>query len=206
MKSLPRYKICRRVGDRIYGKCQTPAFSASLAKRAVTKPAGRGRGGKSDYGAQLTEKQKVRFTYGMTERQFSNYVESARETGGKETTGKLYQMLETRLDNVVFRLGFVTSRRAARQMVSHGHVLVNGSRVAIPSYHVSLGDVIKPREASRSKGIFTPLVERLKEYKAPAWLTLDSANLEGKVQALPKKEEAVASALNLQSIMEFYSR
>ena len=119
-----KYKICRRLGDRVYNKCQTPAFSRSVAAKRAG-PMKRRPKPKSEYGTQMLEKQKARFTYNVSEKQFSNYVEKSRETKGVNPAEFLYKSLESRLDNVVHRLGFAPSRAFARQMVSHGHITVN---------------------------------------------------------------------------------
>ncbi|MBU1728285.1 30S ribosomal protein S4, partial [Patescibacteria group bacterium] len=146
MISKPKFKICRRLGPGIYDKCQTSKFSASSGKFS-------GRGGRpkalSEYGSQLVEKQKVRFSYGISERQLSNYVKKAVQAKGVGTVDKLFEKLESRLDNVVYRMGLGNSRRAARQMVSHGHFVVNNHKVTIPSYEVKMGDLIKIREGSK---------------------------------------------------------
>src|SRR5581483_8756571 len=126
----PKYKICKRLGSSVFEKCQTQKFQLA-ADRAPRKTKGR-RGG-SDYGAQLIEKQKARFTYGLSEAQFSRYVHEAMEIKGKDSAAGLLARLEARLDNVVYRAGFVKTRRAARQLVSHGHVTVGGKRLNVPS-------------------------------------------------------------------------
>lgn len=200
-----RFKICRRVGDRIFPQCQTPRFANSLAKRA-TKKKGGGFGGKSDFGAQLTEKQKVRFAYGVSERQFSNYVMAARTTKGESVTSQLYHMLEMRLDNVVYRLGFASSRRAARQMVSHGHITVNGSRVTIPSYQVKKSDKLGVREGSKGSSLFGSLHEKLKDHRTPEWLLSKGDVLGGEVLGAPSAAEISGAGMNLGAIIEFYSR
>src|SRR5690348_2193115 len=124
----PKYKICKRLGASVFEKCQTQKFQLAEA-RAPRKT--RGRRGGSDFGTQLLEKQKARFTYGLSESQFSRYVHEAMEKKGKDSVIGLLTRLESRLDNVIYRAGFVKTRRAARQMVSHGHVLVNGRRVNV---------------------------------------------------------------------------
>ena len=199
-----RYKICRRVGDRIYPQCQKPGYTASLANR---KPKGRGGiSGKSDFAVQLNEKQKVRFAYGISERQFSNYVEAARHAKGTGVTAALYSFLEMRLDNVIYRMGFASSRRAARQMVSHGHITVNGTRVTIPSYQVKRQDEISVRAGSRTSSLFGNMNERLKEHRTPEWLSVKPDMLAGSIVAAPKPSEMVDSNMNLNAIVEFYSR
>jgi len=158
----------------------------------------------SDYGSQLREKQKARYTYGVNERQFRNYVERSRKLKTGNPLLNLGQLVESRLDNVVYRLGLVSSRAFARQVVGHGHILVNGRRVTIPSYAVSVGDVISIRSQSRDNGVFREVAERLKEVEPPSWL-LYTADREAKVVAEPMLEEA-ESNLNLSAIIDFYSR
>ncbi|MEX2052508.1 MAG: 30S ribosomal protein S4 [Candidatus Paceibacterota bacterium] len=201
MITKPKFKICRRLGPGVYDKCQTVKFSTS------TGPAGAigGRRPKalSEYGTQLIEKQKVRFSYGITERQLSNYVKKATHIKGAGTADKFFEQLESRLDNAVYRMGLAPSRRGARQMVSHGHFMVNGHKVTIPSYELKPGDAIAIREGSKIKKIFDNLTERLKEYNAPAWITFDLSKLEGKVLEKPKNTETF---LDLNAVLEFYSR
>ncbi|MCX6751626.1 MAG: 30S ribosomal protein S4 [Candidatus Nomurabacteria bacterium] len=201
MISKPKFKIGRRLGAGVYDKCQTPKFSTSSGKFAG--PGARRPKALSEYGAQLIEKQKVRFSYGITERQLSNYVEKASHIKGAGTAEKFYEELESRLDNVVYRMGLAPSRRAARQMVSHGHFIVNNHKITIPSFEVKPEDIIKIREGSKSKKIFDNLTERLKEYNSPSWLSFDPAKMEGKILAKPKNVETF---LDLNAVLEFYSR
>jgi len=162
------------------------------------------RRGKSEYGTQLLEKQKLKWTYGILERQFKRYFFQAQKERGV-TAEALVEKLEQRLDNVVYRLGFAPSRPSARQMVTHGHINVNGRRVSIPSYSASIGDVIALRDASRPKGVARELGNRLKKYEAPKWLALDRERLEGKVIGRPLRDEAGIPS-DIQKIVEFYSR
>jgi len=201
MISKPKYKIGRRLGAGVYDKCQTPKFLASSGKLAG--PGAKRPKALSEYGAQLIEKQKIRYSYGITERQLSNYVEKATHVKGAGTAEKFYEGLESRLDNVVYRMGLAPSRRAARQMVSHGHFIVGAHKVTVPSFEVKVGDVIKIREGSKIKKIFSNLVERLKDYSAPTWMTFDPAKMEGKILAKPKNVETF---LDLNAVLEFYSR
>jgi small subunit ribosomal protein S4 len=201
MITKPKFKICRRLGPGVYDKCQTSKFSATTGKVALA-------GAKrpkalSEYGTQLNEKQKVRFSYGISERQLSNYVKKASNIKGAGTAEKFYEGLESRLDNAVYRMGLAASRRAARQMVSHGHFVVGDTKVTIPSYELKVGDVIKIREGSKGKGIFASLAEKMKDYTAPAWVKFDLDKMEGKVLAKPKNEETF---LDLNAVLEFYSR
>lgn len=203
MKTGPKYKICRRLGERVFPKCQTAKFT-------VSGSGGRDKNRKrrspmSEYGKQLLEKQKAKYSYGVNEKQFSNYVKEARKTKDNNPTEVLYRSLERRLDNVVFRLGLAKSRAFARQMVSHGHIMINGKKMNVPSHKVSVGDVISIRQQSKTKGMFTDFEERMKNYTVPLWLTLDQKKMEGTVKDIPPYGEMEFN-LNFNSILEFYSR
>lgn len=200
MISKPKFKICRRLGPGVYDKCQTSKFSSSTAK---TLPGGKRPKAPTEYGAQLIEKQKIRFSYGISERQLSNYVKKVSNIKGVGTAEKLYENLESRLDNAVYRMGLGNSRRATRQMVSHGHFVVNNHRVTIPSYELKPGDVVKIREGSKVKKIFENLGDKLKDYSAPTWVTFDLKSMEGKILSKPKNIETF---LDLNAVLEFYSR
>ena len=202
MKIGPKFKIARRLGAPIFEKTQTQKYQVSLSRKEA---AGKmPRQSRSEYGRQHTEKQKVRYTYGVSEKQFSNYVKKALAAGSADQIGQLYRLLESRLDNAIYRVGLAKTRRAARQFVSHGHLLVNGRKVTIPSYTLSEGDAIAIRPGSAGAGMFAGLSERLKEWSAPKWLTFDPERREGKVLALPSTENA--QDLDLRSVFEFYSR
>jgi len=201
MISKPKFKICRRLGPGVYDKCQTSKFSSASGKFAG--PGARRPKALSEYGAQLVEKQKIRFSYGITERQLSNYVKKASHIKGAGTAEKFFEELESRLDNVIYRMGLGNSRRATRQMVSHGHFIVNNHKVTIPSYEVKVGDMIKIREGSKTKKVFDNLIDRLKDYNAPAWVSFDANKMEGKVLSKPKNTETF---LDLNAVLEFYSR
>ena len=159
---------------------------------------------KSEYGIQLNEKQKVKFIYGLLEKQFKKYYVMATKKNG--VTGEmLLQILESRLDNVVFRLGFSKTRNEARQMVSHGHIEVKGAKVDIPSYLVKAGDVISIRESSRSlSGIKTSVIKN-ENRKVPSWLEADKANFSGKVLNLAARSD-IDYAVEERLIVEFYSK
>lgn len=204
MKTGPKFKICRRVGDRVFGKCQTTKFTVSGTdkKRRSTKHP---KGAPSEYSLQLLEKQKARFAYGVNERQFVKYVEGIKKHEGSNRAAGLFKTLETRLDNVVFRLGLASSRSLARQLVSHGHILVNDRRTRVPSFQVKVGDKIKIRPQSRNNGVFQNLVEKTKEYNAPEWLTLDIEKGEGFIKGEPIAGKA-ETTINFESILEYYSR
>lgn len=151
------------------------------------------------------DKQKIKMIYGVNERQFANYVTHAREQGGKDAPGMLHTMLERRLDNTVFVLGLVPSRAFARQVVSHGHITVNGTKVTVPSYQLSVNDVITIRPGSRSNAIFRAMAERMAEASVPSWLSFDAEKGTARVLSLPSAD-AGAMGLNFPSVIEFYSR
>ncbi len=201
MIKKPKFKIARRLGAGVYDKCQTPKFSASSGKFGGSF--GKRPKALTEYGTQLIEKQKIRYSYGITERQLGNYVGKATQAKGAGAAEKFYEELESRLDNVIYRMGLAPSRRAARQMVSHGHFVVNKKKVTVPSYGARVGDLIEIREGSKGRKIFDNLNERMKNYNPPAWLVFDTSKMEGKVLAKPKNTETF---LDLNSVLEFYSR
>ena len=159
---------------------------------------------KSEYGTQLDEKQKVRFIYGVLEKQFAKYYEKAAKSSG--ITGEtLLQILESRLDNVVFRLGFAKTRDEAKQLISHGHITVNGGKVDVSSYLVKAGDVIAIKEASRSMKGINAIIEKSANRVVPAWLEQDKDNYSGKVLSLASRSD-IDYAVKEQLIVEFYSK
>lgn len=205
MKIGPKYKICRRLGSDIYEKCQTQKYILSESKKSRIRR-GKRRRVLSDYGKQLLEKQKVRFSYGISEKQFKNLVKEAVSKKDREATEVLYENLESRLDNTVYRLGLAPTRRMARQMVSHGHMTVNGRRVTVPSIRVKKDDKIAIRKASLNKGLFFELEEKIKERgAAPSWLKFNLPKKEAVVQGRPKLEPG-KSLLDLNTVIEFYSK
>lgn len=205
MKAQPKYKVCRRLGPGVHEKCQSEKFLLSQTrKQAKGGPRRRRRSG-SEYGMQLLEKQKLRHTYGISEKQFRKYITEATKTKGTETGFKLLELLESRLDNVVFRLGLAPTRRMARQLVSHGHITVNGRKVKIPSYMVSGTDVIAIREGSKGKPVFENRKEDISAHKTPVWLAFDVKKGEGKLTSAPMLDDVV-SQYNVTSVIEFYSR
>ncbi|MGI9118359.1 MAG: 30S ribosomal protein S4 [Minisyncoccia bacterium] len=200
MITKSKYKMCRRLGVGLYEKCQTPKFVASEAKR---KKGDKKPKQLSEYGTQMLEKQRVRFSYGISEKQLSNYVNIATGTKGALATDKLYELLETRLDNVVYRLGLAHTRALARQMVSHGHIMVNGKKIKVASHQISAKDVITVRDGSKSSPLFTDIAGKLKSYSWPAWLTFNVEKLEATVTGAPKNTEGF---LNFNTVLEYYSR
>lgn len=204
MKTGPRYKIAKRLGPSVFEKAQTQKFALSADKSAKNKSRGRGR--QSEFGKQMLEKQKVRITYGLPERQFRGYIRRALAVTGSTTpAGRLHELLETRLDNVLWRMGLAPTRRAARQMAAHGHVTVNGRKVRIPSYALSIGDVIGIREGSKGHASFINLSERLTEKPMPSWLAFDTRTMEGTVAAKPTAESADPAG-DLAAVLSFYTR
>lgn len=197
----PKYKICKRLGSNVFEKCQTKSF-AQVAQRADAK-GGRKRPG-SDYNRQLLEKQKLRLIYSLTERQFSTYVHDALGSG-ENPSQHLFSSLESRLDSVAYRMGLVTTRRAARQLAAHGHLTVNGTRVTVPSYRVSPGDVVAVREGSKDSGLFAGLTDRLNDYRPPAWVTVDAEKKEGTLQSAPAWGSQ-DSVVDFGAVFEYYTR
>ena len=199
-------KLCRREGEKLFLKGDR-CYSPKCAFEKRPHPPGqvrRFRPKESDYGNQLREKQKVRRIYGVLEKQFRRYF--AKAVRMKGVTGhNLLILLESRLDNVVYRLGFAASRAQARQLVRHGHFMVNGRKTNIPSFLVKPGDVIAVRDRSKSNRHFKELAQRLSAEKVPAWLELDADNLSGSVLAEPSRED-IGFTLNEQLIVEYYSR
>ncbi len=200
----PRYKIARRLGVPVFEKTQTQKYAARYGAGATGgKSAGRPRA-KSDYGLGMLEKQKARMSYGVAGKQFTNYVKAAMAEKGNSSE-ILIRSLESRLDNVALRAGYAPTRQAARQMVSHGHLMVNGTIVTIPSYKVSVGDVIAIREGSKKKAIFNTLEERFKTVKIPAWLKLNVEKKEVTVDGVPTAQQSEL-LFNVAAVLEFYSR
>ncbi len=199
-------RLCRREGAKLFLKgtrCYTKKCSF---ERRPTPPGQHGvrRRKMGEFGIQLREKQKVRRVYGILERQFRNYFRYA-ETHPGVTGESLLVSLETRLDNVVFRLGFGASRAQARQLVTHGHFAVNGTPTNIPSYVMRPGDRVEVRESHRSKEAFKTIRETLRSHTAPEWLSLDAANLSGSVSSLPRRDQMPLD-LSEQLVVEYYSR
>jgi small subunit ribosomal protein S4 len=199
-------RLCRREGGKLFLKgtrCYTKKCSF---ERRPTPPGQHGvrRRKMGEYGIQLREKQKVRRVYGVLERQFRNYFNEA-ETHVGVTGEALLQSLETRLDNVVFRLGFASSRAQARQLVTHGHFAVNGVPTNVASYKMRTGDRVEVRESHRSREAFKVIRETLKSHTAPDWLSLDAAQLSGSVASLPRRDQMPLD-LSEQLVVEYYSR
>lgn len=179
----------------------------AIEKRAVSSGRGGGRARArkySDYGLRLREKQKARYSYGVLERQFRLVFAEAEKAAGM-TGETLAQLLERRLDNIAYRLGYADSRNQARQLVRHGHVMVNGHKVDIPSYVVKPGDAITWKESSINKALYNRALERIDSKVIPSWLVLDKKDLSGRVLSLPVSEE-IATKFDKKMIVEYYSR
>ena len=200
----PSCRLCRREGQKLFLKGERCYSTKCSMENRSFPPGQHGQGRKkvSEYGLQLREKQKAKRFYGLQEAQFRNTFDKAsRKTG---ITGEnLLIMLETRLDNVVFRLGFASSRKEARQLVTHGHFQVNGKKVDIPSYAVSVGDVIKIKEKSTN----SPKFKEIKEMSitVPAWVSVDVEKLEGKIVAMPVRDD-IDTPIAEHLIVELYSK
>ena len=197
--------LCRRCGDKLMlkgSRCMTP--KCTMEKRRRT-PMGRGRRRRiSDRGIQLVEKQKGRYSYGMMEKQFHRFfLEAVRQPG--VTGDNLKVMLEKRLDNVVYRLGFADSRAQARQLVLHGHITINGRRANVPSHLVKEGDTIAVKEASARNEYFKQVAEDIKAKAIPAWLSIDRNKLVGQVITQPILDES-SFKFDGKTIVEYYSR
>lgn len=203
MKIGPKFKIAKRLGAPIFEKTQSQKFELSVARSQNNRRGGR-RAQISDYKRQLTEKQKMRYTYGLAERQLRRYVDEAMERS-TQPVSVLMERLESRLDNVAYRLGLAKTRRLARQMVSHGHICVNGRKYTIPSHRVRVGDVISVRDGSRDSGLFTDFANRHEAASVPSWLKFDSKKLTGEVAARPVYDQT-ESLFDPEQVLEYYSR
>lgn len=202
----PVCRLCRREGEKLFlkgEKCYT--VKCPVEKRSYPPGQhGQGRRKMSDYGVHLREKQKLRRIYGVLERQFERYYDAAAR--GKGVTGEiLLQMLERRLDNICYRLGFAPSRPAARQLVLHGHVAVNGSKVDIPSFLVKAGDKVSIREGSRDIASIKEGAQAAAQRGLPQWLSLDADKLEATIVSLPQRDQ-IDVPIQEHLIVEYYSR
>jgi small subunit ribosomal protein S4 len=206
----PVCKLCRREGEKLFLKGERCYSQKCAMERRAYPPGQHGRMAQwrrtksSDFGAQLRAKQKARRVYGILEMQFRRYHRRALKSRG--LTGlTLLQLLESRLDNVIYRMGFASSRAQARQLVTHGHFLVNGHRTDVPSMSIRPGDKIEIREGSKTKPFFKDLSAISEERSIPDWIKRDTKNLVGEISRLPERAEIDAS-LNEQLVVEFYSR
>lgn len=200
MISGPKYKIARRLGAPVFEKTQTQKFNLSK-DRKTTKFSRQ----KSAYGVQLNEKQKARLTYGISEKQFKNYVNKILSKKSTDPQNALYEALESRLDNVVARAGFARTRREARQLVSHGHITVNGRKVNVPSFVVQDKDVVAVKKGSDERGVMATFQDRFKDITVPAWLTYDK-NTKGVTKTGVPKYAPGELMFDLAQIIEYYRR
>lgn len=205
MKIGPKYKIARRLGAPIFEKTQSPKYALSLARKERTggkRSKGRVKP-KSEYGLQLIEKQKARFSYGLSEKQFRNYVDKALRA--EVPVQKLFTYLERRLDNVLYRSGLLKTRAQARQAASHGHTLVNSRRVTVPSILLEAGDTVGLRVGSAGSLLFGESAERMKSQTPPAWVKVDSeartVEVVGEPVYVPGEQ-----VFDLGVVIEFYNR
>lgn len=203
----PVCRLCRREGQKLFLKGARCYMSKCAIEKGEPAPGQHGarRGRKmTEYGEQLREKQRLRRQYGMQEMQFRRFFKEALRRQG--VTGEvLLQMLETRLDNVIYRLGFATSRRAARQFVLHGHIAVNGRTATIPSMLLSVGDVITVRDRKQSRDAAGLALESATTQQTPSWFNLDRKAFSGELLAIPTRDQ-IAPIVNEQAIVELYSR
>ncbi|MBP9765920.1 MAG: 30S ribosomal protein S4 [Candidatus Pacebacteria bacterium] len=204
-------KVCRRAGEKLFLKGEK-CFTPKCVMNTRAYPPGKLDSEKkhkssiSEYGFQMKEKQKIKNIYGVSEKQFVGYVKGSERLSGTNNihpTLAVYIALESRLDNVVSRMGFAKSRALARQIVAHGHILVNGKKLSIASHKIRIGDVVSIREGSKVTKLFVDLSARLKDYNAPNWISFDSAKLEAKIISLPKEIEA---GFDFTKVLEFYNR
>lgn len=203
MKIGPKFKIAKRLGAPIFEKTQTQKFALSEARGGRRKKGGRP-GAMSDFKRQLLEKQKMRFSYGISEKQLRKYVDEA-VAKSNQPIPHLMMKLEMRLDNVAYRLGLAKTRQMARQMASHGHLTVNGKKFTIPSHQVKIGDVIGVREGSKKAVMFENFAEKHESAGVPAWLKFDVKKMEGRIEGIPGYEPS-ETLFDPEQVMEYYSR
>ncbi len=200
-------KISRRYGRNLFLKGERSLSQKSAMIRNPSVPGikkGRRQRSLSDYGLHLAEKQMIRFSYGVAEKQMRRYFEIARRS--QESTAEAFlKILETRLDNAVFRSGLAISRSIARQLVSHGHFLVNNKKVSLPAFNLKAGDVIQPSSASIKMAYFKELPQKIKNFQTPSWIALEKGELKAKILHKPKTEE-VENPFDFQLLVEYYSK
>ncbi|MCG9698469.1 30S ribosomal protein S4 [Shewanella sp. Isolate11] len=200
----PKLKLSRREGTDLFLKSGVRAIDSKCKLEAAPGQHGARKARLSEYGVQLREKQKVRRTYGVLEKQFRNYYKDAARLKGN-TGENLLTLLETRLDNVVYRMGFGATRAEARQLVSHKSIMVNGRVVNIPSFKVSANDVISVREKSQKQARIKAALEVASQREKPTWVEVDSAKMEGAFKRLPERSD-LSAEINEQLIVELYSK
>lgn len=201
MRVGPKYKIARRLGAQVFEKTQGKKYALREGE-TMTKGSNRP---KTDFALQMLEKQRVRFTYIITERMLGNYAAEVLEKRLAKPEEKFFELLETRLDSVILRAGFAPTRFMAKQLASHGHFTVNGTKATVPSMRIKKGDVVAVREGSKNKPMFVGLVERAKELKIPAWISADYEKKVINITGVPLYVP-VESAFNLTTVLEYYRR
>jgi len=199
----PKNKIARRFGVNLGLKSN----ATKVAKRLSQKPGVHGgkyrRKSLSAYGKQLEEKQKAKYMYGLREKQFRKYVTEAERLEG-DSGVNLQKLLEMRMDNVIYRMGFALTRAQARQMVNHGMFVLNGKKMTIPSHIVKIGDVVEVKENKKKKAIFTGMSEKLQEANLPSWISVDAAAMTGKVTSMPQESD-LDKIFDVKLIIEYYA-
>ncbi|QQR82654.1 30S ribosomal protein S4 [Candidatus Campbellbacteria bacterium] len=199
-----KFKIARRLGPSVYEQTQTERFALSEARKKKAMVKDKHRKNISAFNIALKEKQRVRFYYGISERQFSRYVKESMALKGNPVA-HLFARLEQRLDNVVARIGLAPTHRAARQMVSHGHITIGGKKMRVPSHSVSEGEVVSIREGSQGSRLFVQEEGKTPTATLPNWISFDEKKKEWKIVGVPHLE-LVQSGFNLNAVIEFYSR
>ena len=200
----PKLKLGRREGTDLFLKSGVRAIDSKCKIETAPGQHGARRGRLSDYGVQLREKQKVRRMYGILEKQFRNYYKEAARLKGN-TGENLLQLLEQRLDNVVYRMGFASTRAEARQLVSHKAILVNGKVVNIPSFNVTAEDVVSVREKAKKQARIAAALELAEQREKPTWIEVDSNKMEGTFKRVPERTD-LSAEINEQLIVELYSK
>ena len=207
----PVCRKCRRIGEKLFlkgNRCYTPKCAIDKHRKPPGEAQAFSRRRPSDWAVRLREKQKARLSYGVLEKQFSKYFEMARDANGS-TGDILFQLLETRMDNVVYRLSFADSRSQARQIVNHGHMLLNGKRMDIPSHHVQVGDVITWKRSANASDdhpdFILSMTADAPRRPVPSWLRMDISTLSGQIVTMPDPPE-IESEIDPRLIVEFYSR
>lgn len=203
-------KICRRTGEKLFlkgEKCSSAKCAMVKRPFAPGQKAKKRKSALTEYGKEVREKQKMKKLYGVTEAQFKRYVKEVSENRGKieNVSDELIQKIETRLDNIIFRLGWARSRAHATQLVSHGHFAINNRKVDIPSYTVHVNDVISVRPGSVGKDTLKDLAEKMKKYSLPTWLEFDKEKIQGKIIKKPLFSDIQLPA-EIASVFEHYSR
>ncbi len=203
----PKEKLSRKIGENLGLKAERSFSPKSAFLKKPYRPGMHGKSRRralSEFGTQLLEKQKIKFTYGLTESQLQKYFNEAKQKKGI-IGDLLLGALEKRLDNATYRSGLAASRVIGRQLVNHGHFLVNNKKVTIPSYSVKTGDIITIKPKSRSKAMFFDLTSKLKKHEAPAWLTVNKNDLEITVKAEPQNDD-LPKNFNLNAVTAYYSK